>query len=524
MTEPSPPPAVVRGPLPATAERLDGLVRDASRRHPDRVAVRGDSGAVTFGELDRLVSRCAGALTRLAGGPGAVIGLTAALDPACAVAYYGIARGGCTVALVNPLLGDDELIRALRAAGPRVLVAPERVAGRLRDLAGRLAGRPVVVTLHQGLSALMAREEGAAEQVPPPAERACIQFTSGTTGEPKAIVLSHRNLCVNAAQTAQAHGLDGTSVTLNHLPNYHPMHLNSAMCAGAEQVLCTSPDSADAIALANRHRATHYYSLPVRLARLAADPGLGGLALDTVRAVYSGGSALPVAAAEKLSGHFGIPVVQGYGLAETSPLVHCDLPQRSRPGSVGVVVAQTECRVVDVTTRAELGAGEVGEVLVRGPQVMTGYLDGPGPVDADGWFATGDVGRVDEEGYLFLVDRLKDVFKHGNWLVSPTEIERVLLTHPQVADAVVVDGPDEFAGSVAHAYVVVRGDVSCASVRDHVNERVAPFQRLRTVTAVAAIPRTATGKIRRREIRDGLLGRPNPRNPSISSTREETAP
>ncbi|MEU9921424.1 AMP-binding protein [Streptomyces griseoluteus] len=523
MTEPGPPAAVMRGPLPATAERLDGLVRNAALRHPDRVAVRGDSGALTFGELDRQVSRTAGALYRLAGGPGAVIGLTAALDPACAVAYYGIARAGCTVALVNPLLGDGELTRALRVAGPRVLVAPERVAGRLRELAGHLDGRPVVVTLHQDLSELTARVESVAEHAPP-AERACIQFTSGTTGEPKAIVLSHRNLCVNAAQTAQAHGLDGLSVTLNHLPNYHPMHLNSAMCAGATQVLCSSPDSADAIALANRHRATHYYSLPVRLARLAADPGLGGLRLDTVRAVYSGGSALPVAAAERLSDHFGVPVVQGYGLAETSPLVHCDLPQRSKPGSVGVVVAQTECRVVDVTTREELPAGEVGEVLLRGPQLMTGYLDDPGPVDADGWFATGDVGRVDEEGYLFLVDRLKDVFKHGNWLVSPTEIERVLLTHPQVADAVVVDGPDEFAGSVAHAYVVVRGNASCASVRDHVNERVAPFQRLRTVTAVAEIPRTATGKIRRREIRDGLLGHPHPRSSSTLSTVEETAP
>ncbi|BFO18357.1 hypothetical protein SHKM778_47450 [Streptomyces sp. KM77-8] len=309
--------------------------------------------------------------------------------------------------------------------------------------------------------------------------------------------MTHRNLVVNAAQIAAVHGLDGDAVTLNHLPLYHPMHLNAAVYAGATQVLSPSPDPAAAIEAANRHGATHFYSLPVRLAHLAADPRLPGLRLDTVSAVFSGGSALLPAQARTLGAHFGIPVLQGYGLAETSPLTHGEPPARPGPGSVGPVVPGTDCRVVDVETRAPLPAGHNGEVQVRGPQLMRGYLGESAPaVDADGWFSTGDIGHQDEEAYLYLVDRIKDVFKYENWLVSPTEIEQVLITHPAVRDCAVVDHPEPFSGAVAHAFVVLdeaAGPPDPAELTAHVNDQVPYYQHIKYLDVVdrVPVPRTA---------------------------------
>jgi long-chain acyl-CoA synthetase len=285
-------------------------------------------------------------------------------------------------------------------------------------------------------------------------------------------------------------------------------------------------DAAAAVAAADRHGATHWFSIPVRLARLAADPRLPGLRPRTVRGIFCGGSALPAGPARVLSAQFGIPVVQGYGLAEASPTVTLDLPARPKPGSCGPPVAGTECRVVDLVTRRVLGAGERGEIQIRGPQLMPGYLgpDGRRDFDAEGWFSTGDVGHLDEDGYLFVADRLGDVFKCDNEIVAPTEVEAVLARHPAVADCVVFGCPDAFSGAVAHALVVLRtpqdpqgaqgaqgpenedADAVAARVAEEVNADLAPFQRIRRIDAVPALPRGPGGKIQRRLLRTTAPG------------------
>ncbi|WHT23332.1 AMP-binding protein [Crossiella sp. CA-258035] len=491
------------------AEHLGRMLRRTAERYPDHIAIRTDRVELTFTELDRRVTRCARELTRLAGGRGHVIGVAAVLDPAFAIAYYAVVRSGNVVAIVNPLLREDGLRATVGASGARLLLACGEVAAR-----ARASSAVEHVADLDAVTAADGSEDGSAgpDDAGDPDDAACIQFTSGTTGRPKAVVLSHRNLVVNAAQIAEAHELDEHAISLNHLPTYHPMHLNSAVHAGALQVLCTSPSSADAIDLANRNEATHYYSLPVRLARLAADPGLPDLRLRTVGRVLSGGSALPVPAARTLSEHFGIPVLQGYGLAETSPLTHVDSPQHPRIGSVGQPVSGTECRVTDLATGQPLPAGERGEVQVRGPQLMRGYLGEP-PLEPGAWFATGDVGRIDEDGYLFLVDRLKDVFKCDNWLVAPSEIEEVLLAVPGVADAAVVDAPDPFSGAVAHAFIVVRDGADPTAIQTSVNARMPYYQHIRDTTVVERIPRSGIGKIQRRELRERL--RPIPEEEAL---------
>lgn len=287
------------------------------------------------------------------------------------------------------------------------------------------------------------------------------------------------------------------------------MHLNSAIAAGATQVLCAAPEPYAALMTANRHGATILYSLPVRLARLAADPDLDSISVRTLRRIASGGSGLPVAAARRLSKRFSLPVFQGYGLAETSPLTHSDDPERPVHGSVGKPVAGTECRIVDIDSRAVLPAGSVGEVQLRGPQVMQGYLGGPDGtgLEPDGWLSTGDAGRIDEDGRLFLVDRLKDVFKCDNFLVAPSDVERVLLRRPGVRDAVVVELPDAEHGAVAGALVVLEDPSTLRDVIAAVNDELPYYQHIRDAVTLDAIPRSGNGKVQRRLLAQQLTRR-----------------
>ncbi|MFI6277197.1 class I adenylate-forming enzyme family protein [Streptomyces sp. NPDC050988] len=478
--------------------RLDDLTRRAAAADPDGVAVRTDRGdALTFAELERRVNGCAARIRSLAGGPGVVVAVTSVLHPDFAVAYFGTLRAGNIVVPVNPLLRAEGLARLVAASGARLVLTTPEIAEQLDD------GVP---TLDLGDRALWNAEPPADVVAVGPDDIASVHFTSGTTGDPKGVRQTHHNLAVNAAQTVYAHGLDSGSVTLNHLPTYHPMHLNSALFAGAEQVLATDPDLVASLRTANEARATRYYSLPMRLSRLAVRPDLPDLRLETVEAVFSGGSALPVPAARTLSEHFGVPVLQGYGLAETAPMTHCGSRTRPKEGSCGPPVPLTECRIVDLASGKALGPGERGEIQVRGPQLMRGYLGEPdgAALDAEGWFATGDVGQVDEDGCLFVVDRIKDVFKCDNWLVSPQEIERVLLGHPDVTDCVVVDHPDEFSGAVAAALVVPRsgkGQEALDAIAADVNSGLPHYQHIRHIRAVGEIARSGGGKVRRQDLR-----------------------
>ncbi|MGH3770142.1 MAG: class I adenylate-forming enzyme family protein [Pseudonocardiaceae bacterium] len=504
--------------------RVDDLLRRAARRIPDRVALRTPEGAVTYARLDDQVSRCAVAIRGALGETAAVVGLAAVLDTAFAVAYYGIARSGNIIAIVNPLLREDGLVHVLGISRARAVVVPPEVYRRLSTLRDRLPDLELVVLTHRDaegtprdaptLAELVAATSG--QPLPgmdrDPEAVICIQFTSGTTGVSRAVQLTHRNLVVNAAQTARAHHLDSSSVILNCLPNFHPIFLNIAATVTATQVLSAAEDVVETITIANQCQATHYYSLPVQMARLAADPRLAGLRLHSVRVFLSGGSALAPATATTLSEHFGIPVLQGYGLAETSASTHIDRFDRSKIGSVGPPVVGTECRIVDVDTREPLLIEARGEVQIRGPQLMVGYLDsGDNAIDAEGWLSTGDVGYLDDEGYLFVVDRLKDVFKCDNELVAPAEIERVLHRHPAVADCAVVDYPDEFSGAVAYALIVSRdGAADLAEIAEFVNGQVPYYQRLRHVELREYIPRSPNGKILHRELREQVRARRMP--------------
>ena len=303
--------------LPATAAprgfpdiRLDDLLRRSAGRLPGRPAIRCGDTTLTYAELDAAVTGLAEVLPDGTGSAPAVIGVASVLDPSFAVAFYGVARSGNVIAILNPLLREQQLEYLMRAVGIRCAFLTEELCESMAPVTRKLPGQPTLVPISQvwepSSIPSLAAGEGSPTGLADVAGSgttglACIQFTSGTTGLPKAVMASHRNLVTNAVQTAKAHRLGANSVTLNHLPTYHLMHLDSAVWAGATQVLCTQPDSVDAVAMAASSGATHYYSLPVRLARLAADPRLRDLHLETVRAILSGGSALAPAAAKALS-------------------------------------------------------------------------------------------------------------------------------------------------------------------------------------------------------------------------------
>ncbi|GAA1953561.1 class I adenylate-forming enzyme family protein [Amycolatopsis minnesotensis] len=511
--------SLARGPALDTISGLLGgplvhdLLRRAAVRAPDRVAIRSGSAALTYGELETAATRFAAGLRAALGTRPAVVALAMTLDPAFAIAYYGISRAGHVSALVNPLLREDGLAHVLGTAGAQALVAPPAVRPKLAVIHPRLPDLRLTVLTEDtghGMPTMddLAADAPLTEPMLDEGDLACLQFTSGTTGAPKAVRLTHANLTVNAAQTAYAHQLTGDSVLLNHLPTFHLMHLNIGVTAAATHVLCQEADVVAAVDTARAVRATHFYDLPGRLTLLARDPRLRDLEAPRLRAFLSGGSALPTTTATALGQHFGVPVVQGYGLAETAPSVHLGDLDRPVPGSAGLPVPGGETRIVEIGATTVLPVGGVGEIQVRGPQLMSGYLgrELADDLTADGWFATGDVGRLGEDGSLFVVDRLKDVFKCDNWLVSPSQVERVLSRHPGVVDCVVLDRPDEISGAVAHGLVVARDDtVKPAELAEFVNDQVPYYERLAGVDLVPEIPRSPTGKVRRRDLRDRFL-------------------
>jgi long-chain acyl-CoA synthetase len=502
----------VRPPIDYPVLPLDEILRDASKQWPTRTAISSRSGTVTFEELNAAADRYGAALHALVGGPGQRIAVATELSPAFAAAFYGIVRSGGVAVTLNPIHRPEAVARTIAASGAVLAIVTPTMYQQLAALSVPLPRLlPLTGDADPDLGSLQ-RLADATLPVPLPVSRpdaiACVHFTSGTTGEPKAVQLTHRNLIANAAQTAQAHSLGTASVSFNCLPAYHLMHLNAAVYAGATQVLYGAPALAgrgvvaDSVAEANRVGATHYYTLPLLLARLAREPELASCRPGALSGMFCGGSALAAPVAQALSAHFGIPVLQGFGLAEASSMSHLDRPDRPRPGSCGVPAADTECRIVDVDTRAPLPVGQAGEIEVRGPQIMAGYADGSPGVNADGWLPTGDVGRVDTDGYLYLVDRLKDVFKCDNELVSPSELESVVSGHPAVRDCAVVDRQDALRGAVPVALLVLgESGATPSDVVEYANERLAGFQQIVAATVVAEIPRTPIGKIARRDLR-----------------------
>jgi acyl-CoA synthetase (AMP-forming)/AMP-acid ligase II len=480
--------------------------------HRDRPAlVDASSGrTITFGELADRVRRLAAGLSRRGIGKGDVVAIFALNVPDYAVVFHAVARLGAVLTPANPTYTVEELTFQLRDAGARLLVTTEALLGKVREAVTAVTQRIDIVTIDRadGVPALEDIEVDADPPevaIDPATDVVVLPYSSGTTGLPKGVMLTHRNLLANLVQIDAIEDLDLRAL-FGVLPFFHiygmVVVMNFGLRRGATCVTLPRFDLELFLRVLQDWPITLAHIVPPIAVALAKHPVVDNYDLSGVRWLFSGAAPLGPQLTEAVETRLNVRVRQGYGMTEASPATHYTVPGADRPGKIGPLMPCTEGRIVDPETGADLPAGRPGEVWVRGPQVMKGYLNNPEAtartVDADGWLRTGDIGIVDEDGYLEIVDRLKELIKVNGFQVAPAELEALLLKHPSIADAAVIPVRDDVAGEVPKAVVVLRAPLSAEDVMAFVEEHVAHYKRLRHVAFTDSIPKSPSGKILRR--------------------------
>jgi len=350
--------------------------------------------------------------------------------------------------------------------------------------------------------------EVPAVAIDPRNDLVALPYSSGTTGLAKGVMLTHRNLVANMCQMDGLDYFHQDDILLCVLPLFHiyglVVVLNMGLHLGATIVMMPRFDLDQFLGLIQKYRVTLSHIVPPIVLKLAKDPVVDNYDLSSLKTIFSGAAPLGPELTRDCIKRIGCSVRQGYGMTETSPVTHSSPadPTKTKLGSVGPPAPNTECKLVDPVTGEELGPLEEGEVCVRGPQIMRGYLNNPEAtahtIDADEWLHTGDIGYADEDGHCFIVDRVKELIKYKGFQVAPAELEAILLTHPSVADTAVIPCPDDEAGEVPKAFVVLKQDVSAEELMRFVAEQVAPHKKIREVEFIEQIPKSLSGKILRR--------------------------
>ena len=494
------------------------VLADAMQRADQAALIDGPSGrTLTYGQLAGGVRRVAAGLAARGFAKGDVFAIYCPNVPEYALAFYGVAAAGGINTTISPLYTVEELVRQLTDAHARFLLTVPPFLAKALEAADR-SGVEEVFVLGEGEGAtpfadlLTAGDTPPAVEIDPASDLVVLPYSSGTTGVNKGVMLTHRNLVANVCQGAPTLLAGEGERLIAVLPFFHIYGLVVLMCAALSRgsTLVTMPrfDLEEFLRLLQDQRITRAYVAPPIVLALAKHPLVDKYDLSELKSVFSGAAPMDASLERACSERLGCEVIQGWGLTETSPVVTTNYhtPGGPRPGSVGVPLPNTEMRVVDPATGADVSRGETGELLVRGPQVMKGYLNAPeataAMLDPDGWLHTGDLGMVDEQGYVFIVDRVKELIKYKGLQVAPAELEAVLLSHPKVSDAAVVRFPDEEAGEVPKAFVVARDPVDPGELMAYVAERVAPHKKIRQVEFVDEIPKAASGKILRRLLMD----------------------
>ena len=494
------------------------VLADAMQRADQAALIDGPSGrTLTYGQLAGGVRRVAAGLAARGFAKGDVFAIYCPNVPEYALAFYGVSAAGGINTTISPLYTVEELVRQLTDAHARFLLTVPPFLAKALEAADR-SGVEEVFVLGEGEGAtpfadlLTAGDTPPAVEIDPASDLVVVPYSSGTTGVNKGVMLTHRNLVANVCQGAPALLAGEGERLIAVLPFFHIYGLVVLMCAAVSRgsTLVTMPrfDLEEFLRLLQDQRITRAYVAPPIVLALAKHPLVDKYDLSELKSIFSGAAPLDASLERACTERLGCEVIQGWGLTETSPVVttNYNTPGGPRPGSVGVPLPNTEMRVIDPATGADVSRGETGELLVRGPQVMKGYLNAPeataAMLDPDGWLHTGDLGTIDEQGYVFIVDRVKELIKYKGLQVAPAELEAVLISHPAVADAAVVRFPDEEAGEVPKAFVVARDPVEPEELMAFVAERVAPHKKVRRVEFVDEIPKAASGKILRRLLID----------------------
>ncbi|HET6571391.1 MAG TPA: long-chain fatty acid--CoA ligase [Solirubrobacterales bacterium] len=489
---------------------LASLLTAGAERAPEAPAVRLGEVELSYGELDERSARLATLLLEKGLDVGDRVGVMLPNVPEFPVAYYGVLRAGGIVVPMNVLLKRREIAFYLEDSGAKLLLAWHGFAAEAEAGAAD-AGAEAIEIEAAAFAELLAGYEPAADVVETADDdTAVILYTSGTTGKPKGAELTHANLARNADVSRRTTCEVGPGdVVLGSLPLFHSfgqtVAMNASIAAGACLTLVPKFEPGEALATMQRDRVTHFYGVPTMFGALLHEPERERFDTAALRTCITGGASMPVEVLRGFEDAFGAKVMEGYGLSETSPVASSNHPDRERkPGSIGTPIEGVEMKLVDEND-AEVAQGEVGEIVIRGHNVMKGYWQRPeatAEAMRGGWFHSGDMARVDEDGYFFIVDRKKDLIIRGGYNVYPREVEEVLYEHPKIREAAVVGVPhDEWGEEIGAAVVLLEGErLSPEEVSAYVKDRIAAYKYPRLVWFVDELPKGPTGKILKREI------------------------
>jgi acyl-CoA synthetase (AMP-forming)/AMP-acid ligase II len=509
---------IFRGPYPDVAipeVSLTQFIFESIEHFKDKPAIiNGLSGeALTYGEFTNKVRRVASSLAQKGFKKGDVLAIFSPNCPDYAVAFHAAAMLGGITTPLNPLYTAEEATFQLKDAGAKLLVtapiilekaAEAATAANIEELFvfGEAEGAKPFASL------LDSDGQAPSVEIDPKNDLVALPYSSGTTGLAKGVMLTHYNLIANMCQMDGLDYFEQDDTLLCVLPLFHiyglVVVLNMGLHMRATIVVMPRFDLEQFLAAIQKYRVTLSHIVPPIVLKLAKDPLIENYDLSSLKVVFSGAAPLGPELSRACMDRIGCDIRQGYGMTETSPVTHSSPadPAKMKHGSVGPPAPNTECKLVDPATGKETGPNEEGEVCVRGPQNMKGYLNNPEAtartIDQDGWLHTGDIGFADEDGHFFIVDRVKELIKYKGFQVPPAELEAVLLTNPAVADAAVIPCHDDEAGEVPKAFVVLKGEATAEELMDFVAERVAPHKKIRELEFIEQIPKSLSGKILRR--------------------------
>lgn len=513
-----------------------------AQKYGDHTATIFMGAKLTWGEIERLTAGLAAALADLGIQKGDRVAIHLPNCPQFVVSFYALSRLGAIAVPTNPLYVERELEHQFNNSEAKVVITLSRFYNLVKKVQPKTGVQKVVVArikdyFPSGLKFLytIAREakEGDRVQIQPgdfwftdllqkyagakapaaevsPDDVACLMYTGGTTGVSKGATLTHRNLVsdVHLVKTWTTDLQPGREVIMAALPFFHSYGmttcLNYAMTSGSAMVLEPRFETKEVLEHIQKYGVTIFPGVPTMYVAIVNYPELKNYRLNSIRSCISGAAPLPVEICNKFEELTGGKLVEGFGLSESSPVTHCNpVYGKRKVGSIGVPFPNTDAKVVDPDTGEELPVGEVGELAVKGPQVMQGYWNMPAETAntlKDGWLYTGDLARMDEEGYFYIVDRKKDMIIAGGYNIYPREVEEVLFAHPEIVEAAVAGVPDEYRGETVKAYVVKKPDsnLTAEDVIKYCRENLAPYKAPKMVEFRAELPKSMVGKVLRR--------------------------
>jgi acyl-CoA synthetase (AMP-forming)/AMP-acid ligase II len=524
----------VRPSINYPAHPYDELLTRTVEKFPENTALVFKDISLTYRELEALTNSFANALIQLGIKQGDRVCLFMTNRPEFVISWFAIARIGATISPMNPSYKEREVAYQLGNSEAVGIVVQNELLPLVQAAMPDAPNLKLIITAGPGQAVNSEGAHSFADLVksqPPDAparpsigqqDLLALPYSSGTTGLPKGVMLSHQNLVCNAYQMVACSRMTSTDRFMLFLPFYHiygTMLMGSAVLAGGTAVLMERFEPVECMRLIKLHKISLFYAVPPVLVMLTNWPLLKDQDLSSIRHVMSGAAPLAPEVARRFQQMTGVTVLQGYGLTEAAPLTHINPvydEKLIKAETVGLPVHDTEQKIVDIETgEKELGVGEVGELIVRGPQVMQGYLKAPDATTATlrgGWLFTGDIGWMDEEGYIIISDRKKEMIKYKGFGIAPAEIEALLFEHPAVADAAVIPKPDEEAGEIPKAFVVLKpdADITPEELVKWANGKLAGYKNLREVEFIDAIPKNASGKLLRRVLKERERAKLNP--------------